>query len=102
MLVDKIEALAEAQKLSITVLEENLGIARGSIRRWRVVDPGISKVKLIADYFHVPVSYLVDDTQNITYAAKVLALLSESAFTDENYNDIMKYIEFIKMKTKKK
>ncbi|MBC1851199.1 helix-turn-helix domain-containing protein [Listeria seeligeri] len=98
LLVDKIEALAESRKLSITVLEERLGIARGSIRRWRTVDPGVSKVKLIADYFHVSVSYLIEDTQKITAAAKVLAMLNESAFTDENYDDIMKYIEFIKMK----
>ncbi|EDN8187254.1 XRE family transcriptional regulator [Listeria monocytogenes] len=98
LLVEKIEALAETRKISITVLEEKLKIARGSIRRWRTVDPGVSKVQLIADYFNVPVSYLVDDTQNISVAAKVLAMLNESAFTEENYDDIMKYIEFIKMK----
>lgn len=97
MLVDKIEALAEAQKLSITVLEENLGIARGSIRRWRVVDPGISKVKLIADYFHVPVSYLVDDNIYFTKSAKVLALLDDN-MTEALYDDIINYIEFIKIK----
>lgn len=98
LLVEKIEALAETRKISITVLEEKLGIARGSIRRWRTVDPGVSKVHLIADYFNVPVSYLIDDKQKLSDAAKVLALLNDSAFTEDTYDDIMKYIEFIKMK----
>ncbi|MBC1996751.1 helix-turn-helix domain-containing protein [Listeria cossartiae] len=98
LLVEKIEALAETRKISITVLEENLEIARGSIRRWRVNDPGISKIQLIADYFNVPPSYLIDDTQKLSDAAKVLALLNDSAFTDETYDDIMNYIEFIKTK----
>lgn len=48
------ETLLQAQHISITMLEEKLSIARSSIRHWREVYPGLSKIKLVAEYFNLP------------------------------------------------
>lgn len=44
---------------SIMQLEQKLGFARGSIRKWNTNMPGIGKVKAVADELGVPVEAII-------------------------------------------
>ncbi|WP_081168641.1 helix-turn-helix domain-containing protein [Lactococcus garvieae] len=58
-LYEKIKALAAQKHISIRQLEEKVGIANGTIRQWGRKNPGVNNVKLVADFFHVTVDYLL-------------------------------------------
>jgi len=58
-LYEKIKELAALKHISIRQLEENLGIANGTIRQWGRKNPGVNNVKLVAKYFNVSVDYLL-------------------------------------------
>lgn len=58
-LYEKIKELAFAKNISISRLEEELGFANASLKRWRSSNPGADKLTKVADYFHVSVDYLL-------------------------------------------
>ena len=58
-LYEKIKELAKQKKVSIRQVEEKLGIANGTIRRWGKTNPSVKTVKSVADYFNVSVDYLL-------------------------------------------
>ncbi|MCT1186313.1 XRE family transcriptional regulator [Lactococcus lactis] len=58
-LYEKIKELAKQKKVSIRQVEEKLGIANGTIRRWGKTNPSVKTVKSVADYFDVTVDYLL-------------------------------------------
>lgn len=60
-LVDGIKSLCSKNGVTITRLEKDAGLGRGTIVRWDTNSPSIDKVMKVADYFNVPVSALVDD-----------------------------------------
>ncbi|WP_251421190.1 MULTISPECIES: helix-turn-helix domain-containing protein [Lactococcus] len=58
-LYEKIKELAAQKHISIRQLEEKLGIANGTIRRWNKTNPSAAAITKVADYFHVSVDYLL-------------------------------------------
>lgn len=61
-LLDRIKELAKTRDLSINKLEEELGFARGYLYTWKRKTPGIDKVEIVADFFHVSTDYLLGRT----------------------------------------
>ena len=59
MLFSNIKALCDERRISITDLEEGAEIARGTIYKWKTVEPSVSKVKRVADFLGVSVDYLL-------------------------------------------
>ena len=57
MIFKNIIRLCGEQKITISKLERETGISKGSISKWRECSPRIDNVKNVADYFGV----LVDD-----------------------------------------
>ena len=45
--------------ISVSELESELEFSRGSLCKWNVNVPSITKVKAVADYFHVTVDELL-------------------------------------------
>lgn len=58
-LYEKIKELAYQKHISISRLEEELGFANASLKRWKSSNPGADKLSKVADYFHVSVDYLL-------------------------------------------
>ncbi|MCD8078023.1 MAG: helix-turn-helix domain-containing protein [Lachnospiraceae bacterium] len=50
---------AKKKNVPVYLLEEETGIARGSISRWDDINPGIDKVKAVADKLGVTVDELL-------------------------------------------
>ena len=61
---DKIRTLRKEKGFNQTELGERLGVKTNAVSKWecgRVEDIPMSKVKMLASLFGVPVSYLIDD-----------------------------------------
>lgn len=60
MLYENIKKLCREKKISISKLETDLNFPRSSICKWSGNEPGVKKVKRVADYFGVSVDYLLE------------------------------------------
>ena len=58
-LYEKIKELAAQKHISIRQLEEKLGFANATLRRWDKNKPSIDKIQAVAKYFNVSVDYLL-------------------------------------------
>ena len=58
-IVDRIRILANSRGLSLTSLEVALKLGNGTISRWNKSSPNSDKLMRVADYFHVPIDYLL-------------------------------------------
>lgn len=58
-IVDRIRLLANAQGLNLPNLEMRLNLGNGTISRWSKSSPNTDKLLRVADYFHVPIDYLL-------------------------------------------
>jgi len=58
-IVDVIYALCEERELTIAELERIMQFSKSSISKWIDHDPPVSKIVKIANYFDVPVDYIV-------------------------------------------
>ena len=60
---DRIKKLCDERGIAITALEKEIGFGRGSIGKMKNVGTRtrIDRIQKIADYFDVPVGYLMED-----------------------------------------
>lgn len=63
--ISKIDALCRKNGISRTELEKRVGIANGATGRWEKSSygPSITQLKKVADYFCVPIDYLLADKE---------------------------------------
>lgn len=62
---DKIKRLCDSRHIAVTALEKELNFGRGSIGKMRKNQPRADRVQKIADYFGVPVDYLLSESDDI-------------------------------------
>lgn len=60
---DKVNGLCAQHGISIKALAVKLGFSKGTPTNWKTMtrSPRNDSIKKIADYFHVPISFLTDD-----------------------------------------
>ncbi len=58
-IVDTIKRLSNAKGISVTALEQTVGLGNGTIGKWRKQSPSCDKLKLVADYLSVSIDYLL-------------------------------------------
>ena len=56
-----VKAVCKSKGISVMKLETELGFARSSIYKWNKPQPGIEKIKKVADYLGVSMEYLLSD-----------------------------------------
>lgn len=85
-IVDRIRILANSRGLSLTSLEVALKLGNGTISRWNKSSPNSDKLTRVADYFHVPVDYLLgrDKSYHNYEFAKELDLLTKPVSIDDS------------------
>jgi transcriptional regulator with XRE-family HTH domain len=63
---DRIKELCDKNGIAVTALETQLGFGRGSIGKMRTAKSvSADRVKKIADYFGVPIDYLVNGKETL-------------------------------------
>lgn len=55
----KIKELCKKHNISVSELESKLEFSRGSICKWDVNTPSITKVKTVSDYFGISIDELM-------------------------------------------
>ncbi len=63
-MVDRIKALASTKNVSITTIEQSLGLGNGIIGKWRKQSPSCDRLKLVANYLNTSIDYLVSGIGN--------------------------------------
>lgn len=56
---EKIKEICKKKKITISKLEEDLGLSQGSVCKWGTVSPSVDKVKKVADYLKINISTLL-------------------------------------------
>ncbi len=56
---EKIKEICKKKKVTISKLEEDLGISQGSVCKWGIVSPSVDKVKRVANYLGVDINKLL-------------------------------------------
>lgn len=59
MLYNNVKKLCEEKNISISQLERDLGFPRSSVCKWNENEPGVTKVRKVADYLGVPMEQLL-------------------------------------------
>lgn len=62
-LYEKIKELAIQKHISIRQLEEKLGFANATLRRWDKNKPSVDKIQAVAKFFNVSVDYLLGNEE---------------------------------------
>lgn len=60
-LYEKNISIAHEKNIPIRKLEENSGIANGSIRHWKTRNPTVQKLRSVASHLDVSIDYLLDN-----------------------------------------
>lgn len=94
---DRVKKLCEEQKISIVELEEKLKFSRNSLYSWKKNKPSSDKLEKVADFFNVSTDYLLGrtDQKNLDEPETIAAHMDDD-LTEEEMEDIKKYIQFIK------
>ena len=58
-----LKRLCDREGISIATLEKKVGASENSIRRWDQLDPRVSTVKKVADYFGVLIDLFVREDE---------------------------------------
>jgi transcriptional regulator with XRE-family HTH domain len=71
-LVDRIKGLCLKKGVSIARIEQDVGLANGSIRKWDRALPSADRLGKVADYFNVSIDWLLgrDISQDIKQPEK--------------------------------
>ena len=77
-MLEKIKSLCAKNGMSVSQLEQILGLSNKAIYRWDTSKPSIDRVKAVADYFGVTVDYLLSDEKQLDEKEELL----ERAFAD--------------------
>ncbi|MEG2707598.1 MAG: helix-turn-helix transcriptional regulator [Vagococcus sp.] len=96
----KIAYLREKQRLSQPQLAKALNVATSTIGMWETGKRGLKdeSIILIANYFNVSADYLLGiDIKNSYKSNEIIANITDDV-TEEELQDILTYIEFIKNK----
>ena len=101
---ERIESLRKSKGISQGKLEKELGFSNGSISKWKTSTPSSERLQKLADYFGVTVEYLLTGEAPLvrTYQSTLAAHLEGEDFTEDEMNDIINYIEFVKSRKNKK
>ncbi|EFR8998735.1 helix-turn-helix transcriptional regulator [Listeria monocytogenes] len=105
-LLDLIKKLCKKRGISVTMLENELGLPDNTIYQWKNRMPSVERLQVVADYFNVSIDYLLGSTDNpqidsdIPPEAATLAAHIDPAATEEDMKKILEYIDFIQQKYK--
>ncbi len=82
-LYEKIKELATQKNISIRQLEEKLGFANATLRRWDKNKPSVDKIQAVAKFFNVSVDYLLGNEEKSAVPDLTIDQILDSV---ENYS----------------
>lgn len=66
MLFERIQELCKERNISVTKLETNIGVGKGTIIKWKNARASFELVSKVAKYFDVPMEFFMVKAKNET------------------------------------
>lgn len=86
---ERIVDLCEKNGISQSKLEKDLGIAKGSVTKWKTQEPRHSTIEKVANYFGVSVEYIMTGAeQKGYYLNEKTARMAQEMFEDEDMRSL--------------
>lgn len=108
-LVERIKEVAKTKKgWNLKTTAERAGIGINSIYKWKTQTPQVDKLASVANVLGVSVDYLLGKTEDNASAgdketpAKIVALHVDDDTTEEEREQIINFIEYLKNQRKNK
>lgn len=97
-----VQGLCQSKNISIAALERECGFGNGTVKKWGNTVPSGDRLAKVADYFNVSTDYLLSrEIKNEGYIPETIAAhFDGDKFSEDEMEDIARYIEFIKSKRK--
>lgn len=102
---NRIQSLAKRNHISISKLEQVLGMSSCTVSRWENADPKLSNLISVAKYFNVSLDYiagLTDEEKSFssstdisTVDMELLKYMSDMGFTPDDKKMIQNFMEMI-------
>lgn len=100
-LKERIRELCKINGTSIPNLESELGFGSGTISKWDKSAPSVDKLQKIAKHFNVSIDYLATGQEYDSPEVDTLAAhFDGDKLSEEEMEEIMKYVEFVKSRRK--
>ena len=100
-LLEKIKHLCVERRISLSRLEAECGVKRGNISRWDKHEPTLENIRKVAAYFGVSVDWLADETSDrygVSDTDIKFALFGGGEITDEMYEEVKRFAQWVKAK----
>lgn len=93
--VERIQELCLQKNIKIRPLEEQLGIANGSIKKWNVSSPSCDRILKVANFFNVSVDWLLTGEQKafVITASEMELLQLYNDLSDDDKDEIIEIVE---------
>ena len=62
-ILERIQLLCEENNITVSKLEVELGLGKGTLYKWNKSSPNSDKLSQVADYFNVSVDWLLGKTE---------------------------------------
>ena len=102
----RIEALLAERNISGAKMSADLGMSRSfmtELRKGRAKSIRLETAQAVADYFGVPVSYLLGDDAPLSDRQIKFALFGgDGEITDEMYEEVRQFAQFVKRREEAK
>ncbi len=86
---ERIVNLCEKKGISQSKLEKDLGIAKGSVTKWKTQEPRHSTIEKVADYFGVSVEYIMTGEESSGYYLnEETAKMAQEMFEDPDMRSL--------------
>lgn len=89
-MVDRIKALAKEKNVSISYIEQSVGLGNGIIGKWKKQSPSCDRIKLVADYLNTSIDYLVYGEEKSSPASELSADEQELLYNFKKLSNISK------------
>ena len=104
--MEKLLALRKNKGLTQKEVAEYLGISRQAYANYETGnrEPDVNTLKKLSELFNVSIDVIFENQQNVKtdeQDIKVALFGGEGEVTDEMWDDVKKYVEFLKTKHKK-
>lgn len=61
VIYSKVRELCSKKNVSVSSVEQSVGLSTGSISKWKIVSPSVNNLKRVADYFGVSIEYFLEE-----------------------------------------